>query len=76
MADGRANWEEEAMSVQLAGGRGGGASAGLTKVNLADGSPARDHRSFDKEVTRAARALTDAGLAVYPVDARGLAAMG
>jgi VWFA-related protein len=33
---------------------------------------ARDPRSFLPEIERAARALNDANLAVYPVDARGL----
>ena len=34
--------------------------------------PSRDHRTFGDDITRAVRALNDANIAVYPVDARGL----
>jgi VWFA-related protein len=34
--------------------------------------PVREHRSFDPELERAARALNEAKMSIYPVDARGL----
>ena len=35
-------------------------------------APSREMRSFGPEIERAARALNDANMAIYPVDARGL----
>src|SRR5258706_5995483 len=32
----------------------------------------REHRTFNEETTRVARAMNDANIAIYPVDARGL----
>jgi VWFA-related protein len=34
--------------------------------------PAREHRTFSDEIDRTVRAVNDANLAIYPVDARGL----
>ena len=38
-------------------------------------NPARERRHFADEIERTARALNDANLAIYPVDARGLVGM-
>jgi VWFA-related protein len=38
--------------------------------------PGREHRDFGEEIDRAARALNQANMAIYPVDARGLMAPG
>jgi VWFA-related protein len=38
----------------------------------ADGSYSRDFRTFDLEMQRTLRALNDTGVAIYPVDVRGL----
>ena len=38
--------------------------------------PGREHRDFSGEIDRAARALNQANMAIYPVDARGLMAPG
>src|SRR6202035_4035794 len=34
--------------------------------------PRREHRTFQEEAERASRALNNANVAIYPVDARGL----
>ncbi|PYT17658.1 MAG: hypothetical protein DMG59_06725 [Acidobacteria bacterium] len=39
------------------------------------GSPAREHRTFNDEIERATRAMNNANIAIYPVDARGLVGM-
>jgi VWFA-related protein len=44
-------------------------------VDTLDMSSNNEQLRFDDDVARAARALTDANLAVYPVDARGLIAV-
>jgi VWFA-related protein len=36
------------------------------------GNPGRENRTFSEEIKRAARAMNEADIAVYPVDARGL----
>ncbi len=41
---------------------------------LALASPAREQRTFSEEIQRAARAMNNANMAIYPVDARGLIA--
>jgi VWFA-related protein len=81
-SDGVANWEDAAFDQQISGGRGkansgGGAAASgaLYGVNIHDGSPARAQVNFDEILRRATRALNDADISVYPVDARGLIAM-
>jgi VWFA-related protein len=80
-SDGAANWEDAAFDQQVSGGRGkansggGAASGGLSAVNIQDGSPARAQVNFDEILRRATRALNDADISVYPVDARGLIAM-
>jgi VWFA-related protein len=43
---------------------------GLDDASLND--PSREHRAFYEETARAARAMNDASVAIYPVDARGL----
>ena len=43
---------------------------------LDTGSPSREWRTFRGEMEEATRALNDANVAVYPVDARGLAPPG
>jgi VWFA-related protein len=37
-----------------------------------DGSPGRDFQDFSDEMQRAMRTVNDSGIAIYPVDARGL----
>jgi VWFA-related protein len=80
-ADGVANWEDAEFDQQVSGGRGksssggGAAAGGLGAVNIHDGNPARAQQNFDAEIRRATRALNDANISVYPVDARGLIAM-
>jgi VWFA-related protein len=73
-SDGVANWEDAAMDQQISGGRGKSGGA-LYGVNIRDGSPARAQVNFDEILRRATRALNDADISVYPVDARGLIAM-
>ncbi len=84
-ADGANNWEDAAFDQKIAtGGRGrtsGGATSGgasedssAYEMNVRDGNPARDNTSFQRDLLRATRALSDADIAVYPVDARGLIA--
>jgi major membrane immunogen (membrane-anchored lipoprotein) len=43
--------------------------------DAATGRPGRESRTFTREVDSATRALNNAGIAVYPVDARGLMVM-
>lgn len=38
--------------------------------------PSREHRTFNEEITRTVKAVNDANVAIYPVDARGLVADG
>ncbi|MEO7142877.1 MAG: VWA domain-containing protein [Bryobacteraceae bacterium] len=42
---------------------------------LSTTNPAREHRAFNDEIESAARAMNDANVAIYPVDARGLVGM-
>jgi VWFA-related protein len=86
-SDGVANWEDAAFDQQTAsvpsGNKRTSASANtgsgsmsqstaLYGVNLRDGNPARAQASFMADLLRATKALSDADIAVYPVDARGL----
>ena len=44
-----------------------------TLVGLgADGAPGRDYQDFSPEMQRALRTVNDSGIAIYPIDARGL----
>jgi VWFA-related protein len=45
---------------------------GFDTISARPGTPELEDRNFLEEVQRAARALTDANVAVYPVDAHGL----
>ena len=38
------------------------------------GNPAREHRTFNEDIDRTVRAVNNANLSIYPVDARGLVA--
>jgi VWFA-related protein len=50
-------------------------SGALYGANARDGNPARAQMNFTEVATRATRALNDANVSVYPVDARGLTVM-
>jgi VWFA-related protein len=45
---------------------------GLEPEDFSMNNPSREHRTFSEETTRVARAMNDANIAIYPVDARGL----
>jgi VWFA-related protein len=45
---------------------------GLDPGDFSIDQPNREHRTFHEETTRVARAMNDANVAIYPVDARGL----
>jgi len=45
---------------------------GLEPEDFSINNPNREHRTFSEETTRVARAMNDANIAIYPVDARGL----
>ncbi len=45
---------------------------GLEPEDFSLDHPNREHRTFNEETTRVARAMNDANIAIYPVDARGL----
>jgi VWFA-related protein len=81
IGDGQQNSEDTAFDNDISGvtasktGRGAGSSTALYGVNDRDGDPARNQKSFTDEALRATRALNDANVAVYPVDARGLTVM-
>jgi len=45
---------------------------GLEPGDFSLDNPNREHRTFNEETTRVARAMNDANIAIYPVDARGL----
>ena len=45
---------------------------GLEPGDFSIDNPNREHRTFHEETTRVARAMNDASIAIYPVDARGL----
>ncbi len=45
---------------------------GLEPGDFSIDNPNREHRTFNEETTRVARAMNDASIAIYPVDARGL----
>jgi VWFA-related protein len=45
---------------------------GLEPEDFSLDNPNREHRTFNEETTRVARAMNDANIAIYPVDARGL----
>jgi len=45
---------------------------GLEPEDFSIDHPNREHRTFNEETTRVARAMNDANIAIYPVDARGL----
>src|SRR6267154_2463767 len=47
---------------------------GLEPGDFSMDNPNREHRTFHEETTRVARAMNDASIAIYPVDARGLMA--
>jgi len=48
---------------------------GLEPDDFSMSNPSREHRSFSEETARVARAMNDANIAIYPVDARGLIAI-
>ncbi|HUA58374.1 MAG TPA: VWA domain-containing protein [Verrucomicrobiae bacterium] len=78
IGDGQANSEDTAFDNDINGvtaaKRGGGAAqnTALYQVNDRDGNPARTQMNFTREIERATMALNNAGIAVYPIDARGL----
>jgi len=45
---------------------------GLEPGDFSIDNPNREHRTFSEETARVARAMNDANIAIYPVDARGL----
>src|SRR5258706_8293910 len=45
---------------------------GLEPEDFSMNNPSREHRTFSEETARVARAMNDANIAIYPVDARGL----
>jgi VWFA-related protein len=45
---------------------------GMEPGDFAADNPSREHRIFNEETDRVARAVNDANIAIYPVDARGL----
>ncbi len=45
---------------------------GLEPEDFSLNNPNREHRTFEDETARVARAMNDANIAIYPVDARGL----
>jgi VWFA-related protein len=45
---------------------------GLEPDDFSINNPNREHRTFSEETARVARAMNDASIAIYPVDARGL----
>jgi VWFA-related protein len=45
---------------------------GLEPEDFSLNNPNREHRTFNEETVRVARAMNDANIAIYPVDARGL----
>jgi VWFA-related protein len=45
---------------------------GLEPEDFSMNNPSREHRTFSDETVRVARAMNDANIAIYPVDARGL----
>lgn len=45
---------------------------GLEPGDFSGDNPSREHRTFSEETARVARAMNDANIAIYPVDARGL----
>lgn len=81
IGDGQTNSEENAFDNNISGvtaakkGSGMSQSTALYGANDRDGNPARDQKSFTPEALRATRALNDANIAVYPIDARGLTVM-
>jgi len=81
IGDGQTNSEDTAFDDDISGvtaaKKHGGAAQGtaLYGANDRDGSPARTQMNFSEVATRATRALNNANVAVYPVDARGLTGM-
>jgi VWFA-related protein len=66
-----------AAATPASGDSGGGGDAYATYgANTPYSAPGRDgFRGFEDEIKRAARAMNNANIAVYPVDARGLITM-
>jgi VWFA-related protein len=81
IGDGQTNSEDNAFDDNISGvtaakkGAGMSQSTALYGANDRDGNPARNQKSFTPEALRATRALNDANIAVYPIDARGLTVM-
>ena len=59
-------------SAGVRSGGGGGAGTSSTSSSASPSSVPLTGTSFEDDVARAIRALNEAGVAVYPVDARGL----
>jgi VWFA-related protein len=68
----RSPLEERAMSDLNRNPRGKSTTSTLETDARASSTLSPERSNFYKEVERAARAITDANVAVYPVDARGL----
>ncbi|HLK65681.1 MAG TPA: VWA domain-containing protein [Bryobacteraceae bacterium] len=81
IGDGQTNSEDTAFDDDISGvtaaKKKGGMSQSTTLygANDRDGSPARTQMNFTEAAMRATRALNNANVAVYAVDARGLTGM-
>ncbi len=78
IGDGQTNSEDTAFDDDISGVTAAKKRSGMAQgtapygANDRDGNPARTQMNFTEAATRATRALNNANVAVYPVDAPGL----